>query len=295
MASETEEQRDEIHRKIGRNIALLQKIELSLKWILSKSNFSILYNYLESHTPSLQDQAKQQKEIFAQKTLGCVSRMLCDRVVTEPKDFPDDVALSKGEVRFRFGFNQSFGSSDRQKEFEEELNSIVEERNRLVHGLFTTFDLSSPEGILALDTFLDHQHCKALAMSEELLGMVKMIQEGRKLIGTYLLSEDYSAPELYIVALSICIQRYVQLPENQKKTGWSNLATARKCISQECPGALAACQKKYGTNSLRKILLGTDIFDLLDDGPNVFWRMKPEYWIEPDGDGEWSLCKRIFL
>ena len=266
-----------------------------MKYILSRNYLSISYNHLDPHTPSPQDQLKQQKEIFAQKTLGCVTRLLCDRVFSEPKDFPDEGVLSKGESRFTFGFNQGFGSSDQQKDFEEKLNSIVEERNKLVHCLFTTFDLSSSEGITALDAFLDQQHCKALSMSEDLKGMIDRSHECGKVLGDYLLSDDSFDPEPYVVALAISIQLHSQLPENQIKTGWSSLATAKKCIHQKCPEALAACQKKYGTNSLRKILLRTEIFDLFDDGTNVLWRMKPECWIELDSDGVWSLCKRIFL
>ena len=74
-------------------------------------------------------------------------------------------------------------------------------------------------------------------------------------------------------------------------TGWTSLAASGQYIHQQCPGALSECKEKYGTDSLKNILKKTELFDLIDEVGAVFYRIKPEYWVEVDKEGNLFLCK----
>jgi hypothetical protein len=294
MTFESEKQRDEIHRKIGRNISLLQKVELALKFILSKSNLSFTLNTLNPSPLSLQDQLQQQKAAFTQKTMGCVSRLFCERVLTEPEELSDSGEIFKGEARLTFGFNILSDSEDWQDEFKGKLNAIVEDRNRLVHHLFTTFNFSSSEGLNELDIFLDQQHCKALSLSNDLTVFIESIQESDKLLSLFL---PLTAPtdclkSPYVQEIVAYMYLHSTLSANFKKSIGTCLASAGKFIRNQCPEAFSECQKKYGVKSFKKLILQIGFFDLLNEGGTLFYRLKPEHWIEDDKDGYSYLCKR---
>jgi len=293
MKSELEKQQEAIDRKIGRNIVLLQRVELALKYFVPRACLSVSFNHLDPPAFSPQDQVKQQEAIFAHKTMGCVSRLFCERILTEPKSFPDSGEISKGEMRLKFGINLFSGSTDVQNSFETRLNSIVEDRNRIVHQLFTTFDLFSLEGLGELDSFLDQQHSEALSMFKDLRSLKESLHETLRMMAdsSFSIAPNDSLKCSCVQLLIVNLLLYPMALGKSNATGWTSLAASGQYIHQQCPGALSECKEKYGTDSLKNILKKTELFDLIDEVGAVFYRIKPEYWVEVDKERNLFLCK----
>jgi hypothetical protein len=292
MDSETEKQRDDIHRKIGRNVVLFQRLESVLRHLLAKGNCVISFNALNAQCLSPQDQIKRQEKSVALKPMGNLRTLFSDKILTESKSLLDGVELSKGGMNI--AVNISFGAAE---ELREKLNSIVEERNRVVHQL-CTFDTNSSEGCRELELYLDQQHKKTLSVFEELKNMAENLHEMTKKS-----FECFSHPIVpndclkypYVRELIANLHVYSVVLSKARAFGWTSLADVGRYIRQQCPDAFVECQKEYSVKPLKKILLKIGIFDVLflpieKGGVNVFYRLKSEFEIEND-KGQLSFCK----
>lgn len=294
MPSEPDTLREEIHRKIGHNIVLLQRIELALKSIVTQQNFTLSVNLQNPEWPSPQDQIQQQRETLARKTMGSVSRLFCEKVLTDSKPHPDSGELAKGEARFTFSFHPFDGQSDYQKKFAARLESVVEDRNRIVHQLFTTFDLSESGNVEELSTFLDQLHEKANSLFCDLKSLHEAIHETRKHfeeIGRSPFPND-GLKNISIQSLIFYLILYSYEFNKTSMSGWANLAKAGAFIHKNCYEDYLKSKKQYKTGSLKKILIKTKIFDLNVENGKVSYRIKPEYYIDIDNNGIINFCKR---
>lgn len=294
MTAETEKQRDEIHRKIGRNVILLQRIEMGLKSIIPRADISLSSRQLDSPELSPKEWMQQQRAQFASKTMGCLSRLFCERILDVSTNSTDTGELSKGEARFKFSFRVSGAGGERCCDLEERLQRIVNKRNRIVHQVFTSFNPDSTEGLKALDTFLDEQHKEALTMFEDLKGWHEHMRGVGELVAANSFSViqngclDFSFVQMLVVVLLWHPYAFNKSDED----GWSSLALAGQYLRQY-PEALAECKKKFKTRSLKKIIVKTELFDIKNEDDQVLYRIKPEYWLEVDKEGSLRFCKKI--
>lgn len=296
MTPEEQKQWDEIHRRIGRNVALLQRLELAIKYVLSRGNFSIKHNFLDPNADALNDRFREHLDSFSQKTLGCVSRQFGERILIDPEDdFTDETPLEKGEGRVRCSLVH--GNKEQQNQLREELSLIVEARNRIVHQLFSSFDLSSLDGRKELASYLDEQHQKVIPVFNRFCNMAESLQKAAKLFSELPANfsvlpkdclENFCFKELVVI-----VQYYAAILKKTNGDGWTNLAAVGNFIQKKCPEALAECQRKYGVKKLKTILLRLGLFDVDLSERSVVYRMKPEYWIKVTEKGELFMCKRV--
>ena len=295
MQSESDSLRDEIHRKIGQNIILLQRIELALKSFVARQNITLSVNLHNPESPSLQDQIKQKRETVARKTMGCVSRLFCDTVLADSKPHPDSDNLAKGEARLTFSFHPFDGHNDAQKEFIERLNSVVEDRNRIVHQLFTTFDLSESGTYGDLSTFLDQLHQKANLLFDDLKEFQKIIQETILKTNNSAISpfpnEKFKHESIQLFSINLIL--FSSQSSNTNKSEWTELAKSGKFIHQQCRDHYIKSKNKYKSRSFRDTIIKTELFDLKENDGKIFYRIKQEYHLEINKDRNIIFCKRI--
>jgi hypothetical protein len=294
MQSAPDTLRDEIHRKIGRNIILLQRIELALKSFVAGQNFILSVNLQNPEWPSPKNQIEQKREAFARKTMGCVTRLFCEKVLTDSKPHPDSGELARGESRFTFSFYPFHGRHDDQEKFTKRLESVVEDRNRIVHQLLTTFDLSESGNLEEQSIFLDQLHEKANSLFCDL----KSFHESKQEIKEYLIALNHSPfpndglNNISIQSLIVHLFLYAYQSEKKDTSGWIDLAQAGVFIHKRCHDGYLESRKQYKVGSLKKILIKTEIFDLNDEKGKIFFRIKPEYYIEIDNNGIINFCKQ---
>ena len=145
MDSETEARKDDIHRKIGRNVVVLRRVELLLKHLVAKGNFTLRSNPDDPDTYSFKNQLEQIYSSVRGKTMGCVSERFKESILAEPPSFPKAIDNEEGNIVLSLGITN--GTHKQQKELKSKLNAIVNERNRLIHELLTSFNLTTSDAI----------------------------------------------------------------------------------------------------------------------------------------------------
>lgn len=298
MILENKNLQDEIYRKIGRNLFLLQKIECLLKELIFSRKITISSDGSEPPEVCLKKQIMQQREVVAGETMGGLRKLFCEGGYFESKNLPDDF----GDLKWRMKI-QSYSTDETgtpmERSYQPKLKEIVGERNTLVHELHIFFDKTS-ENFGRLDAFLDRQHEKIIPVHTELLELLNFSQKNlRKIL---LLADERDddaflkipcAKELVVV---LCI--YSTFIGKKDIPGWACLAGAGSYISLHYFETLAECRRKFKTKLLRKILLGIGCFELQsqENGKGVsktYYRMKPGCWIQHESSGELSFCRQV--
>lgn len=140
--------RDEAFRKLGRNIALFQRLEQGLK---SLSAMLVIEGSTEEDIAASH---RGRRDRVARKSLGEVAGHVLGELSSNADDAP--VAIAPGKT---FGLRTSFRmEGDEYLGLKKKaLAELVRERNRLVHHLAEDYDLQDPGGISRLDALLDSQ------------------------------------------------------------------------------------------------------------------------------------------
>jgi hypothetical protein len=303
--ADAEQQGDEIRRKVGRNVLLFQRIELILKYLEEKGNFSISSNNLQSQEISPQSQARKLQEFSSKQPLGLggrIKKLTKGGPLSEPNNFPAEMEVAEGGFSFAFDF--SYGTSEDQERLKEKLSSIVDERNRLIHELLLSFDVNTEIDRNALEVYLDRQYEKTLPVFEECKQIADILHKIIKNISSEQFTKitDKMVPNDYlkhqsVKELVVCLSLYSDM--EKKLFGWTSIAGAKKFIEQQFPEAIRECQKKFRWLWIKKILLKIGVLYLMDlpseQGKHVAWyRLKPEYSIEKN-KGKLFFCKQISL
>jgi hypothetical protein len=287
----------DLYQKIGRCVVLFQKIELLFKYAVSRGCFSLVLSTDTSNISPI-DQLKNNVNSLSQKTMGCVGRLFCDRILTDYVYPPDDKELSKGEMRVNVTIN--YGTNDQQAALKRKIESIIAERNQLVHQLFNTFGFNTTDDFKRAGLYLDNLFHIAESLYDELSQFAKSIPESLKKIfsnfqNINILNDKYNSP--CEKELIVMMQYYAELRLRSKSSdGWVNLAEAGNFISTQCPLALKECKRKQNKRSLKKIIEEYGIFDTKSSGNNkekILYRMKPECWLEMDSQNQIFLCKKL--
>jgi hypothetical protein len=127
MDTELESLKNEVHRKLGRNIILFQKIEFLLKFLLANSKIS---GYLDE----LKIIQERQNKIFEKQTLGQLANQFFENIIFSSTKIDDEPDVLKGVwISFDCAFPNDSTIHEEQKK---SLASIVAERNELVHHFF---------------------------------------------------------------------------------------------------------------------------------------------------------------
>ncbi|MBT3194536.1 MAG: hypothetical protein HN341_18470 [Verrucomicrobia bacterium] len=163
--------RDEVLRKIGRNLVNFQKMEKALKTIVSRSKMSGVVSEIEL------SQKKRDKAI-EQRTMGSLVKDFMGSVHSDVPlntEEPDDLTEAWVSVSFRVGSDK-----EETRARKKALTLVVAERNTLVHKMLHTFDGSSEESCRKLITLLDEQHDRVAPHAKyvmQILAAMKAVQQ----------------------------------------------------------------------------------------------------------------------
>ena len=286
---------DEIYWKIGRNVSLLQKIELALKHLVARSNLNLSVNIKNPDGFPLEYPLKKRHELVAYKTMGNIGKQFCDEVLTNSKPPGLIPSASEDEANFTFRFHLFDGHDDARLEFKNRLNSIVDDRNRLIHQMHTTFDFNDPEEWSTFIAFLDNQNEK----SKQLLDDLIIIDEA----ASHSLKETLKLPrspfpnsELKKIEIQSVIVNLILYPTCKFKSfspPWADLSGAGKFIHKHCSEDYYKAQKIFKLRSLKKFILKTEIFDVKREEESNKYRLKPEYYLDINQEGTIFFCKKI--
>lgn len=275
---ELEKAKNEVQRKIGRNVLLFQQVEYLLKYVVANGNFS-------GSISQLWAKKERQIEVTKKQTLGGLVGQYLESTHSECEEVKEDpVDLEEAHISFAFRLDVDAVYYETKKE---ELESLVAERNDLIHHLLPRLNLESIESWLETEEYLDQQREKLIPELNLLQSIAGKLKEAQKE-----LSEDLKSGEV-MRQFKLLSLRQGRLPlllgeiANQiaRRDGWTVMDTAAQLVRQHAPEEMVGLKKKHGYKTLKELMVATELFDMSEEstergGVRVLYRLKPEWKLQ---------------
>lgn len=266
--------KEEVYQKTGRNLLFFQKMESTLKYILLSCNIS---GYARELTKK---QEANHKKIQKQ-TMGHLVKLCLEKNLTEHYEVPEAPDKLDG---LHISMNIAIGLDEaRFQKIKQDLESVVDERNDLVHHLLSKFgsETDAEKRRLSIIQYLDKQYDDAKAKNAFLQSFVDTIQKLKKDYSNFLLSEEGDKFFNSMVLQSSPLVLTLRDVENKmaRKDGWTSLHTAASLVGNSAPKELIDMKEKYGHKKLKNFILATQMFDLKEEatdkgGTRLLYRSK---------------------
>jgi hypothetical protein len=273
-----EEVKNEVLRKIGRNVVLFQQVELILKFLIARGKVSGFISELSA-------KQEQQDKAVQKQTLGQLIGQYLENTLSGCEESTEKSGDLK-EAYVSFGFNLSVDAVYYEKQ-KEALASIVAGRNELIHHLLPRLDLESIESWLETEQYLDQQREELLPVLNQLQSIVNTFQESGKAVAAYFESDEgkkqFKLSFLRHSRLAILLGEIAS--QAARHDGWTLINTAGQIIRQYAPEEVAALNSTYGCKTLKGMILATELFNIIEEptdrgGIRVLYRLKPEWKLQ---------------
>lgn len=267
---------DDVHRKIGRNLMLLQYVESMFKSLLIQSRV------IGASQEEIDLFRSNRKEMIERHTLGelagkFTSEILVkqgvDSSVNEP-EYPAGYVIFKYTVQAEHDYVTQRTAS---------LKVIVDERNELVHHFLSKWNRLSLESTHAISEHLDQQHLRVADEAKTLKKHLESLQQGAERQQKMMASPEYEKlMEIMWLQNSQIVLLLVGMSRDAVGTaGWVRLADAGQVLWSRAKEDMAAMKAMYGYDKLKPLLLASEVFDLREEslqngGVSVLFNLKPE-------------------
>jgi len=270
---ELENAKNEVLRKIGRNMLIFQQLEYMFKYLAANGNIS-------GSISEVRAIKEQQAEIIKKQTLGQLVGQYLENThsVCEEVD-ESSVELEEAYISITFKQNVDEVYYENKKEL---LASIVADRNELIHHLLPRINPESIESWIETDKYLEQQREKLLPELDHLKSMIDNLDEGRKKLAEFLSSDEGKRQfKLSWLRESRLVMLLCDIASQAARhDGWTLLNIAGQLVRQHAPEEIAVLKKKYGYKTLKGLLSATELFDITEEstdrgGIRVLYRLKP--------------------
>lgn len=245
---------DEVLRKIGRNLLLLQHIEHLLKSIWVRSRIRGTASDLMTHQE--QRRNKTQKQMMGPLVKMYVRDILSDTdEVSQEQEDP-----SVPSVSFSFTTN---GDPELYESQRTNLKLIVDERNDLIHHFLPRWQPDSLDHIKDASAYLDKQREKVLPMLEHLKSVSKSMREGMQKLADFLASDHLEL--LWLQQSPLISLLHDIASKNCRPDGWTDLAHAGQLVRVHECDEVENMKERYGYSTLKKLLVASKLFEMFDE------------------------------
>ena len=268
---------DEVLRRIGRNLLLFQYIEHLIKHLMTSARF-------EGTETSLQAKLDERRAKIHKQTLGQLAGQFVDDVLADAgaRAEPEDL----DEAWLSFGFTIQMDSAF-VEQHTAEMKAIVAARNDLIHNFLPRWSPASEDSTRAALAYLDDQRAQALPMRDRLQSFAKSLHEAATAHAEFMASPEVARQfELQWLRHSRLILLLGELAaKTDRADGWMILATACNVIQKLEPEELTDLHKRFGHRTLKKLLLATEVFDLVEEptpkgGARIIYRINPRFELQ---------------
>lgn len=274
---ELEKAKNEVLRKIGRNMLLFQQLEQMLKYLIANGKVAGCASEIKANQ-------EKRAAVINKQTMGVLVGDFLENTISNGEEIPE-VPLELKEPFISFGFSVEIDDNvfERKKQA---LAAIVADRNELIHNFLPRFDPNSIESCLETENHLDQQREKLLPEINGLMSLINSLQKGRKELFAFLNSDEgkkrFFSPMRggRIIYYLGEIAAQVARPD-----GWTPLSTAGQIIWKQAPEEITDVYQKYGHKTLKGLILATELFELKEEptkkgGIQVLYRFKPGWKFE---------------
>ncbi|MFO1432126.1 MAG: OST-HTH/LOTUS domain-containing protein [Candidatus Competibacteraceae bacterium] len=273
--TELEKLKNELHRKLGRNIILFQKIELILKTLLARGQIS-------GYASELNMTLEEQVTAVGKQTMGKVVKGVLENIFSDSdksKDKPEELKEPWLSFNLKIQAEYQYDADILYEKSKNRLASIVAERNELVHHFLLKWNFNSMESFSSAEQYLDQQYERILPEFEYLKGLL----EDMKAFTDFMVSDEFHKQfELLYLRESrlVLLLREIAM-QKARSDGWVMLSSAAQLIRQHAPEEMEALEERYGYKKLKGLILATGLFDINEEvtdkgGVRVLYRVKSE-------------------
>ncbi len=255
--------RDELFRRVGRNLLNFQRIEGMLKFLVANVG-------LAGPITELARIRETDTNIVRQSTMGILAGRLLNEFLSDIGDSDADanagVEVPASETWASFTVTIEMDAASRAS-LGDDIRALVEERNQLVHNFYSQWDGTTIESThVALD-HLEEQRKRLRPVFERLKEWTQNTKEGMKAHADFLSSPE---GEKTFEHLFLCNSPIVKLLAEcsahlRRADGWLPLATTGHILKRDVPEDVAAMRERYGYSSLKRLVVATDMFDVWDE------------------------------
>lgn len=273
MASDRTPTSDEVLRRVGRNLVIFQQIEQFLKLLLA--------NHKNAGTPA-------NYAVNLQKQAECINRKMLGHLVEKyGTEVLEDAGAEVPEVErpdnwFAFSFRVS-GDTVFVETMRRDLKLMSDERNDLVHHFLPRWQPGNDDVLQEALAYLDGEREKVLPMHEHLRNTVQLLHESSKALSDFIASPEYEKQtELMWLQASPLVSLFCDVAtQYHRKDGWTYLAQAGDLAAKELPDEVKALKERYGFKTLKKLLVGSEMFEIFDE-PLVTGAFRTLYKVRAD-------------
>ena len=258
------EARDEILRKVGRNVLLFQQAERRLKWLAARKRIAGMPDEIAIAAGKLGEQV-------ARETLGAVMRRAIDTAAPGEQEQAriEAAVMERGCTHLEFGFEISFSDSETNAAWREGLEALVEDRNELVHHFLDRFDIWTIEGCQQADQYLAEQHARHAPLVEDLRRHCEEISAGMGMLSEALKQDDVLAEILHghlRLELEVVLRQVAA--EKARADGWTDLCHAGNQLAGKDPQLLKRLEEAFGHRGLKQAVAAIGGWQLIEEVTN---------------------------
>lgn len=248
---------DEVLRRLGRNLVIFQQIEHFLKVLLA--------NHKNAGTPeNYATNLQAQTECINKKMLGHLVEKYGNEVLQDAgAEVPDE---ERPEDWFVFSFRIA-GDSAFVESMRRDLKLMTDERNDLVHHFLPRWQPGNDTVLNDALSYLDAQREKVQPIHEHLRLSVQHLRDSAKSLAEFIDSPEYEkqAEFMWLQASPLVSLFCAVTDQHHRKDGWTYLAQAGDLAAKELPEEVQQLKERYGFKTLKKLLIGSEMFDVLDE------------------------------
>jgi hypothetical protein len=254
--------RDEVLRKVGRNVVIFQQIEHLLKYLVT-------HQRADGTATDLEDRFQRRAIAVNKHTLGTLVGKYTDGFLTdtdETSQAPDELPAGWVSVTHTTSGSSEFYDSQRAN-----MKLLTDERNELIHHFLPRWKPDSIEEITAAAAYLDAQREKVLPMFEHLKSVAIGMQKARQTLATIVASPEWEHKfELLWLQGSPLISLLQDVATQEARAdGWTYLSRAGDVAKIRESDAMEHMQERYGHSTLKQLLLASELFEIQDEAlPN---------------------------
>jgi len=263
--------RNEVFRKVGRNIYLFQQFEKILKRLNA-------YSEVSGYASEIIEKQKKKVDETSKLNMGILVGQLFENI------YADFVENNIDKVDINEPYISHAYKVKAPPEFVEQrklaLKSLVNERNYLVHHLFIESDMSSVKRFAELEKFLDKQREKVFVEYEQLRQIGNSIVQAARIT---INNQDLIEEQLLLMQLqqSNVIKAVTDaVVKLARPDGWTLLNHAGQEVAKKIPEMRNDLKRIYGCKSLKAAIVASEMFELLEEetkqgGKRLLFRLKP--------------------
>ena len=166
---------------------------------------------------------------------------------------------------------------------QDQFSAFVVERNELVHHFLERYSLATDDSARLAVAHLEAQRTRIAPVRDILQSWLESAAGAQKELASFMAStEAKGVIERFVLQGSRIVALLATAAQSfARPDGGPLLSTAGNYVRREAPEELATMKGRFGHSTLKRRVIASELFELLDEptttGPRVLFRLRPEY------------------